>query len=85
MYYAVVLQIGDAGWELFCLDRGIRPDGQMPSGRNHAFDFYDPIFSEHSTCKYVPRAAIVINPTAIEEVRCSNALQHVHTIMPDIA
>jgi hypothetical protein len=49
----------------------------MPSGKEAAFSFYDPIFFEPSTSQYVPRAALVINiPT--EEVRCS-------MITPDIA
>ena len=25
------VQIGNACWELFCLEHGIQPDGQMPS------------------------------------------------------
>ena len=27
------IQIGNACWELFCLEHGIQPDGQMPSDK----------------------------------------------------
>ena len=27
------VQIGNACWELFCLEHGIQPDGQMPSDK----------------------------------------------------
>ena len=27
------MQIGNACWELFCLEHGIQPDGQMPSDK----------------------------------------------------
>ena len=28
------VQIGNACWELFCLEHGIQPDGQMPSDKS---------------------------------------------------
>jgi tubulin alpha len=62
----------DAGWELFCLERDIRPDGQMPSISSSKFDFYDPIFFDTSHSKYVPRAALdILLPTVADKVRCS--------------
>ena len=27
------IQVGNACWELFCLEHGIQPDGQMPSDK----------------------------------------------------
>uniref|UniRef100_A0A8C0U4F5 Tubulin/FtsZ GTPase domain-containing protein n=1 Tax=Cyanistes caeruleus TaxID=156563 RepID=A0A8C0U4F5_CYACU len=27
------VQIGNACWELYCLEHGIQPDGQMPSDK----------------------------------------------------
>ena len=27
------VQVGNACWELFCLEHGIQPDGQMPSAK----------------------------------------------------
>ena len=27
------VQVGNACWELFCLEHGIQPDGQMPSDK----------------------------------------------------
>merc|ERR1712179_661217 len=37
------VQIGNACWELYCLEHGIQPDGQMPSGdqSNSQSDRYD--------------------------------------------
>ena len=28
------IQVGNACWELFCLEHGIQPDGQMPSDKS---------------------------------------------------
>ena len=30
------IQVGNACWELFCLEHGIQPDGQMPSDKSTA-------------------------------------------------
>uniref|UniRef100_UPI00358EFB62 tubulin alpha-1A chain-like n=1 Tax=Myxine glutinosa TaxID=7769 RepID=UPI00358EFB62 len=55
------VQIGNACWELYCLEHGIQPDGQMPSdktigGGDNAFDTF---FSETSAGKHVPRAVFI--------------------------
>ena len=34
------VQIGNACWELFCLEPGIQPDGQMPSDKILAWRTY---------------------------------------------
>merc|ERR1712121_156734 len=65
-------QIGNACWELYCLEHGIQPDGQMPSdkavGAND--DSFNTFFSETGSGKHVPRAVFVdLEPTVIDEVR----------------
>uniref|UniRef100_A0A2K6UCV5 Tubulin alpha chain n=1 Tax=Saimiri boliviensis boliviensis TaxID=39432 RepID=A0A2K6UCV5_SAIBB len=52
------VQIGHTCWELYCLEHGIQPDGQMPSdkiirGGNEAFYTF---FSETGAGKQVPQA-----------------------------
>ena len=32
-------QMGSAAWELYCLEHGIYPDGQMPSDDTVSFNF----------------------------------------------
>ena len=62
------VQIGNACWELYCLEHGIQPDGQMPSdktigGRD---DFFNTFFSETGAGKHVPRAVFVdLEPTVV--------------------
>ncbi|KAJ1469935.1 Tubulin/FtsZ [Baffinella frigidus] len=51
-------QMGNACWELFCLEHGIQPDGQMPSDKTigGGDDAFNTFFSETGAGKYVPRA-----------------------------
>uniref|UniRef100_A0A8C6QMZ5 Tubulin alpha chain n=1 Tax=Nannospalax galili TaxID=1026970 RepID=A0A8C6QMZ5_NANGA len=73
------VQIGDASWELYCLEHGIQPDGfildrqqeQLENGemepRNASFDTF---FHETRTGKYVPRALFMdLEPTVIDRIR----------------
>ncbi|EHB05909.1 Tubulin alpha-1C chain, partial [Heterocephalus glaber] len=66
------VQIGNACWELYCLEHGIQPDGQMPSDKttgrgDHSFNTF---FSETGAGRYVPRTVFVdLEPTVIDEVR----------------
>eukprot|EP01044_Picomonas_judraskeda_P005688 COSAG03_NODE_545_length_7019_cov_13.821795_3_plen_79_part_00 len=50
--------------ELYCLEHGIQPDGQMPSDKTigGGDDAFNTFFSETGAGKYVPRA--------IEAERC---------------
>ena len=43
-------QIGNACWELYCLEHGIQPDGQMPSDKTigGGDDSFNTFFSEVS-------------------------------------
>ncbi|EAW66874.1 hCG19802, isoform CRA_c [Homo sapiens] len=64
------VQIGNVCWELYCLEHGIQPDGQMPSdktigGGDDSFN----TFSETGAGKHVPRAVFVdLEPMVIDEV-----------------
>ena len=50
-------QIGNACWELYCLEHGIQPDGQMPSDKTVGAgdDSFNTFFSETGAGKHVPR------------------------------
>uniref|UniRef100_A0A224XCF9 Tubulin alpha chain n=1 Tax=Panstrongylus lignarius TaxID=156445 RepID=A0A224XCF9_9HEMI len=66
------VQIGNACWELYCLEHGIQTDGQMPSdisveGNDQC---YDTFFRITSNGKHIPRAILVdLEPTVIDEIR----------------
>lgn len=61
------VQIGNACWELFCLEHGIQPDGRMPSDKqNQVDDSFSTFFSETGTGRHVPRAIMVdLEPTVV--------------------
>ena len=66
------VQIGNACWELYCLEHGIQPDGQMPSDKTigGGDDSFNTFFSETGAGKHVPRAVFVdLEPTVIGERR----------------
>ncbi len=66
------VQVGNACWELYCLEHGIQPDGQMPSDKTvgGGDDAFNTFFSETGAGKHVPRAVFVdLEPTVIDEVR----------------
>ena len=65
------VQIGNACWELFCLEHGIQPDGQMPSDKTigGGDDAFNTFFSETGAGKHVPRCVMVdVEPTVVDEV-----------------
>ena len=60
--------MGNACWELYCLEHGIQPDGQMPSDKTigGGDDSFNTFFSETGAGKHVPRAVFVdLEPTVI--------------------
>uniref|UniRef100_A0A8C5I7Y0 Tubulin alpha chain-like n=1 Tax=Gouania willdenowi TaxID=441366 RepID=A0A8C5I7Y0_GOUWI len=74
-------QMGNACWELYCLEHGIQPDGQMPSDktRGGGDDSFNTFFSETGAGKHVPRAIFVdLEPTVIDEVRTGTYRQLFH-------
>nr|ADD38668.1 Tubulin alpha chain [Lepeophtheirus salmonis] len=77
------VQIGNACWELYCLEHGIQPDGLMPSDKSFGVessdDSFNTFFSETSSGKHVPRAIFVdLEPTVIDEVRRGSYRQLFH-------
>jgi len=75
------VQMGNACWELYCLEHGIHPDGQMPSDDTigEGDDSFNTFFSETSGGKHVPRAVFVdLEPTVIDEVRTGTYRQLFH-------
>ncbi|XP_028966544.1 tubulin alpha-3 chain [Galendromus occidentalis] len=75
------VQIGNACWELYCLEHGIQPDGQMPSDKNvgGSDDSFNTFFMETGAGKHVPRAVYVdLEPTVVDEVRTGAYRQLFH-------
>ena len=75
------LQGGNACWELFCLEHGIQPDGQMPSDKTigGGDDAFNTFFSETGAGKHVPRCVFLdLEPTVIDEVRTGTYRQLFH-------
>lgn len=75
------IQVGNACWELFCLEHGIQPDGTLPSDKvitagDHSFGTF---FSENSSGKFVPRTVFVdLEPTVVDEIRTGSYRQLFH-------
>ncbi|GCC17285.1 hypothetical protein chiPu_0017510 [Chiloscyllium punctatum] len=62
------VQMGNACWELYCLEHGIQPDGQMTGDKSSGVvdDSYTTFFSHTGSGKHVPRAVFVdLEPTVI--------------------
>ena len=59
--YFAVSQVGNACWELYCLEHGIQPDGQMPSDKTvgGGDDAFNTFFSETGAGKHVPRCVFL--------------------------
>ncbi len=67
------IQIGNACWELYCLEHGIQPSGILETesivGAKKDTSF-ETFFSETGAGKYVPRAVCVdLEPSVIDEIR----------------
>jgi hypothetical protein len=65
------VQMGNACWELYCLEHGIKPDGQMPSDTSFGVEddiSFNTFFSENRSGQHVPRAVFIdLEPTVIGE------------------
>ncbi|KAJ9516047.1 hypothetical protein QJQ45_024433, partial [Haematococcus lacustris] len=75
------VQVGNACWELYCLEHGIQPDGQMPSDKTigGGDDAFNTFFSETGAGKHVPRAIFLdLEPTVVDEVRTGTYRQLFH-------
>ncbi|MBZ3879272.1 Tubulin alpha-1C chain, partial [Sciurus carolinensis] len=65
-------QMGNACWELYCLEHNIQPDGTVPSNRTlgSGDDSFNTFFNETEAGKHVPRTVFVdLEPAVIDEVR----------------
>merc|ERR1712151_370218 len=81
MREVISIQVGNACWELFCLEHGIQPDGQMPMGKTigGGDDSFNTLFSETGAGKHVPRAVFVdLEPTVVDEERTGTYRQLFH-------
>eukprot|EP00606_Chrysophyceae_sp_TOSAG23-5_P000022 GSChrysophyteH2.ASY1.ANO1.446.1 assembled CDS len=75
------VQTGNACWELYCLEHGIQPDGQMPSDKTvgGGDDSFNTFFSETGAGKHVPRCVMVdLEPGVCDEVRTGTYRQLYH-------
>ena len=75
------IQTGNGCWELYCLEHGIQPDGQMPADKTvgGGDDSFNTFFSETGAGKHVPRAVYVdLEPTVCDEVRSGTYRQLYH-------
>jgi len=66
------VQIGNACWELYCVEHGISPDGFLTADNAacNGQDFFGAFFQETATGRYVPRAVLIdLEPSVIDEVR----------------
>ena len=59
------VQMGNACWELYCLEHGIQPDGMMQKDDSED-DSFSTFFAETNSGKHVPRAIFIdLEPTVI--------------------
>ncbi|CAH8856138.1 unnamed protein product [Trichobilharzia szidati] len=75
------VQMGNACWELYCLEHGIQPDGHMPNNKEteRSDDAFNTFFSEMSSGKHVPRAVFVdLEPNVVDEVRTGSYKELFH-------
>jgi tubulin alpha len=75
------VQMGNACWELYCMEHGIQPDGQLPaaSAGAPADDSFSTFFSETGSGKHVPRAVFLdLEPSVIDEIRTGTYKQLFH-------
>ncbi|KAG2466880.1 TBA1C protein, partial [Polypterus senegalus] len=75
------VQMGNACWELYCLEHGIMPDGTIsdPNSSTITDSSFGTFFSETGSGKHVPRAVLVdLEPTVIDEVRNGTYRQLFH-------
>jgi len=75
------VQMGNACWELYCLEHGIHPDGSIPEEYQEeaADDSFSTFFATTGSGKHVPRAVFVdLEPTVVDEVRTGTYRQLFH-------
>ena len=75
------IQVGNACWELYTLEHGIQPDGQMPSDKTigGGDDAFNTFFSETGAGKHVPRCVFLdleVGPELAGPQTAPQASQH---------
>jgi len=65
------VQLGNACWELFCLEHGVQPDGTVvKTATNQKDTAFQTFFSSSNSGRCVPRCVMVdLEPTVIDEVK----------------
>lgn len=66
------VQVANACWELYCLEHGIKPSGELTEEKiaNPGNDSFSTFFSETPGGKHVPRAVFLdLEPSVVDEVR----------------
>ncbi|ETN85539.1 hypothetical protein RB195_006569 [Necator americanus] len=64
------VQMGNACWELYCLEHAIQPDGRMIDFNDDDQDAFNTFFAETIGGKHVPRCLLIdLEPTVVDEVR----------------
>lgn len=74
------VQMGNACWELYCLEHGIHPNGHLicdkPNMVDNGDESYNTFFSETSAGKHVPRAIYVdLEPSVVGMFFFANSRQ----------
>merc|ERR1712168_420418 len=74
------VQMGNACWELYCMEHGISPDGTMGADSVSASDdSFSTFFSSTGSGRHVPRAIFVdLEPSVIDSVRSIQYRQLFH-------
>ena len=75
------VQMGNACWELYCMEHGIQPDCRLPVGdaTKPTDDSFSTFFSDTGFGKHVPRAVYMdLEPTVIDEIRTGTYRQLSH-------
>ncbi|CAI9729876.1 tubulin alpha-8 chain-like [Octopus vulgaris] len=73
------VQIGNACWELYCLEHGIQQNGQVSFESSGVNDSSSTFFHEIGSGKRVPRAIFVdLEPSVIDEIRVGKYNQLFH-------
>ena len=75
------VQIGNACWELYCLEHGIQEDGRLSAEKHSgpSDDSFSTFFSETGSGKHVPRAIFIdLEETVVDEIRTGKYRQLFH-------
>ncbi|KAJ2931595.1 hypothetical protein H1R20_g5535, partial [Candolleomyces eurysporus] len=79
------VQIGNACWELYTLEHGLKPDGRLEEGSPSASDSgFSTFFSETGSGKHVPRSLYIdLEPGCIDDVKTGpyRSLFHPETLI----